>query len=473
MLSTDLAGGRGRESKPMSDTHMPEQPESSEMSLGDALAFAVQRHRLGDMDNAELIYRKILEVLPEQPDALNFLGMITMHRGRIEEAVDLISRSIEIDSAHGERYNNLGNVLLAAERVPEATAAYEQAIAKSPASAAAYSNLGVIYRAQGRLDDAERAYCRALELDPTSVEAYNNSGNLFAARGCSKEAITHYAKALTLRPHDRNARQFTALAYAAIGDLDAAAGIYREWLAEEPDDPALKHLLAACSGVDVPPRAADDYIEKTFDKFSESFEAKLAHLQYRAPQLVAAAVENLAGTQEKRLAVLDAGCGTGLCGPLLAPYAASLVGVDLSSGMLDKARPRGVYDELVKAELTGFFQSCAGTYDLIVSADTLVYFGALEAVLAGAAQALRPAGTLIFTVEEAAESEAPEGHRINPHGRYSHTRSYVERTLSNAGFARVEVQNDVLRHEAGHPVKGLVVTAGKAGVNAAESDHAG
>ena len=52
--------------------------------------------------------------------------------------------------------------------------------------------------------------------------------------------------------------------------------------------------------------------------------------------------------------MLDAGCGTGLCGPLIAPYARRLVGVDLSERMLAQARARDVYDELVKGELTAY-----------------------------------------------------------------------------------------------------------------------
>ena len=446
----------------MSEREALAPPPSGEVSLADALAYAVQMHRGGALDNAEAIYRKILELVPEQPDALNFLGMIAVHRGGLDEAVDLIRRSLAADPSHGERYNNLGNALLACERVDEALTAYEEAMARSPESPAAYNNIGVIYRAKGRLEDAERAYRRALELDPRNVEAYNNYGNVFATRGEVKMAMRYYGQALALRPRDRSARQFMALAYVAIDDLESAAAIYREWLAEEPDHPGLKHLLAACSGVGVTSRASDEYIARTFDTFAESFDSKLAHLEYRAPQLVTDAVKSAGIMPAKALSVLDAGCGTGLCGPLLAPYAARLVGVDLSAGMLERARARGVYDELVKAELTGFLQSTRAEYDLIVSADTLCYFGSIEDAIAAAAGALRPGGVLIFTVERAEDTAAPQGHRINPHGRYSHTYDYVDRTLAGAGLVERTLRDDVLRQEGGGPVKGLVVTARKA-----------
>jgi predicted TPR repeat methyltransferase len=166
-------------------------------------------------------------------------------------------------------------------------------------------------------------------------------------------------------------------------------------------------------------------------------------------------------TPGKRLVGLDAGCGTGLCGPLIAPYVSRLTGVDLSSGMLGKAQARGVYDALVKSELTRFFNERRNEYDLVISADTLVYFGVLAGAFEGAFHALRAGGLFIFTVEKAPDADAPAGHRLNPHGRYSHTRGYVERTLKAAGFRDVAVELDVLRMEGGRPVDGLVVTARK------------
>ena len=87
-------------------------------------------------------------------------------------------------------------------------------------------------------------------------------------------------------------------------------------------------MRAACSGEDVPARAAADYIETTFDSFAANFKAKLERLSYRAPALVAAALDNAGLTAAKQLDVLDIGCGTGLCGPFIAPRARRLGGVD-------------------------------------------------------------------------------------------------------------------------------------------------
>ena len=134
-------------------------------------------------------------------------------------------------------------------------------------------------------------------------------------------------------------------------------------------------MLAACTGRDVPPRASQGFVVGIFDVFAASFESKLASLSYRAPALVAAMLEDSGLQPSKSLDVLDAGCGTGLCGPLVAPYARRLTGVDLSAGMLARAKEKNVYDALVQGELTEYLRGSSDAFDLIVSADTLVYFG--------------------------------------------------------------------------------------------------
>ena len=154
--------------------------------------------------------------------------------------------------------------------------------------------------------------------------------------------------------------------------------------------------------------------------------------------------------------MLDAGCGTGLCGILLRKHARALTGVDLSRGMLAKARARSVYDTLVEAELGGFLSAHPHAFDVIASADTLCYFGDLAPLISGAAVALRRNGWLAFTVERADDVDA---YRINPHGRYSHAAHYVDRLLRDAAFADVDMAPEVLRREAGAPVNGWVVRA--------------
>jgi predicted TPR repeat methyltransferase len=134
------------------------------------------------------------------------------------------------------------------------------------------------------------------------------------------------------------------------------------------------------------------------------------------------------------------------------------VGVDLSGEMLALAEKKAVYDDLCQAELTGYLEAHPASFDAVVSADTLVYFGPLDDVAAAAAAALRPGGLLIFTVEASTADGKPPGYELRYHGRYVHTRGYLEDALRRAGF-RTDIVQAELRMEAGLPVAGFVVRA--------------
>jgi predicted TPR repeat methyltransferase len=126
--------------------------------------------------------------------------------------------------------------------------------------------------------------------------------------------------------------------------------------------------------------------------------------------------------------------------------------------MIDKARGRQVYDELVTAELSAYLASTLDSFDLVVSADTLCYSGDLRPVFSAATESVHPGGWLVLTLE-AAESEPACGYRLQPHGRYSHGRTYVQRTLEAAGWHLATMEKATLRNEAQAPVSGLVVIA--------------
>jgi predicted TPR repeat methyltransferase len=428
------------------------------LTLEEAVSIGLALQRAGQCVAAADIYRSVLEVAPDQADALHFSGVLAHQQAQGDRAVELIERSLELEPACADWHSNLGIVLQDQLRLDDAIDAYRRAIQLDPGHANAHSNLGVVLRATGAVVEAESAYRAAIRIDPEHADAYHNLGVLLNAHKRSHEAALCFSKVITLRPRHPEARRLLALAHCNLGEVETAVEIFREWLDEAPDDPVALHMLAACTGRDVPARASDEYIERTFDSFAASFDSKLAKLEYRAPELVAAMLADPEGSHS--LDVLDAGCGTGLCGPLVAPYARRLVGVDLSEQMLAHARERDVYDELVRRELTAYLADATGMFDAILSADTLVYFGPLEAVASAAAIALRPGGRLIFTVEELNGADAGAGYAIGPSGRYRHGRQYVERVLTDACL-RPETVSAELRLEAGDPVAGLVVRGTK------------
>jgi predicted TPR repeat methyltransferase len=430
-----------------------------ELTLEEAVALAILLQKGGQLVEAGELYRRVLEMHPDHPQALHYAGVLAHQQGRNEEAVALVERSLTLAPDQADWYSNQGIIFQSSGELDRAIDAYRRAIAIDATHANAHSNLGVLLRAAGQTAEAEAAYRTAILLNPDHIDAYTNLGILLGALNRTEEAAACYCKVITLRPKHREARRLLALAHATLGEVGEAVKIFEEWLDEEPSDPIARHMLAACTGRNVPPRASNGFVERTFDSFAASFESKLEALSYRAPALVAAMIDDSGLERSKRFDVLDAGCGTGLCGLSLAPYARRLTGVDLSSGMLAHAKEKQAYDALTQAELTEYLSHNREAFDLIVSADALVYFGDLEGVVTAAADALRPNGLLVFTLEHAA-GPADAGYRLELHGRYSHGRAYVEQLLVRCGLGPEIVYAD-LRMEAGKPVAGLVIRATK------------
>ena len=432
-------------------------------TVAEVLAQAITLLRDERLDEAEPALQAILQHWPAHPDALHFLGVLRHAEGRTDEAVALIHQSLDQAPDNPGAWNNLGNVLLAADRIDDAVVAYGRCVAAAqgqPESADALNNMGTLLRKQGRYADAEDACRRAIALRADFGDAWYNLSLALMAQGRVHDGLIANSRAVALWPQQLQARDQVIRALLMLGERERAATLYRDWLTEEPDNPVVQHQLAACLGDQVPARAADAYVQQVFDAFAQSFDAKLEKLHYKAPELVAQALAAVAGPARGRLDIVDAGCGTGLCGPLLKPFARLLAGCDLSEGMLRRAHARHLYDTLHQAELVYYLDTQPSRFDAVVSADTLCYFGGLEGALAAAHRCLRPGGWLVFTVE-ALPDGAQVDHQLQPNGRYVHSEAYLHEAVVAADLKLQALQPVTLRLEAGEPVPGWLVTAGK------------
>ncbi|MCK0195934.1 tetratricopeptide repeat protein [Ancylobacter sp. 6x-1] len=456
---------------------------------------AVQLLRGGRLEEADHVLRQVLADFPDHSDALHFFGLLRLEKDDPVEALDFVRRSVEIAPDNAGAWNNLGNLLLRQRALAEAGEAYSRCLSIVPDFPEAISNIGFLLRMNGEVDEAEQLYRRALEARPDFPEALNNLGAILLARGDDIGAEVLFRRALAIEPlfadaftnlgralsgqgrmreasdcfwrsiasrhGKRSAYRLLIYALVQTGERDKAVAVARQWLEETPDDPGARHHHAAVTGGEIA-RASDAYVETIFDLYADSFDASLSRLGYAAPQLCAKALGSFGLEAAGRLDVLDAGCGTGLCAPMLRPYAARLDGIDLSKGMLAKAAARDLYDRLDRAEMATEMAARPATYDVIVSADTLCYFGDLSQVLAAAATALRPGGHMVFTVESLDLLEdvgaVPAGFRVHPgSGRFAHYRAYVTGVAERAGFDIPIFAAADLRMEGGLPVRGYVV----------------
>jgi len=218
--------------------------------------------------------------------------------------------------------------------------------------------------------------------------------------------------------------------------------------------------MGARQAPSAPPR---EYVARLFDSYAGYFDEHLVGgLNYQAPQLLHEAVTAAAPAQP--MDILDLGCGTGLCGMLFRPMARRLIGVDLSPGMLEKSRQRGVYDELIEDDAASALRNRPRSADLILAADVFIYVGALDNVFAAAAQALRPGGLLAFTIESLDSGD----YVLRRTRRYAQSIAYVRRLAQGCRFTEVSMRPVVLRKDLGQPVEGLAIVLRAAGVDPAQ-----
>lgn len=394
---------------------------NEQLSLADALRLAQQIHHRGEFEDAEMVYRRILEVEPECADAMNFLGVLLFQRGDAGQAEILLRRAVELQPREAGLYNNLANILRANGDLNAATDAYAKAAVLAPNDAEVCKNYALALQAQSRTNEAIEQFRQTISLNPNALDAYDRTGRLLYAEGRSEEAVE----------------------------------VFRRWLKQEPENAIAQHMLAACSGHDVPPRASDEYVQQMFDGFSESFDRVLDRLRYIAPELVVDALSQEIAGNEPLDEVLDAGCGTGLCGPFVRPLALRLVGVDLSEGMLEKARSRVVYDELYRVEICEHLRKHVNRYDAVLSADTLIYFGDLELLMTATAASLREGGWFVFSIEQQ-NTKRVSGYCLTPSGRYTHSERYVRDQAEVAGLTTISAVPKIIREEHGKPVGGLI-----------------
>ncbi len=284
-------------------------------------------------------------------------------------------------------------------------------------------------------------------------------GQVFFREGDYAAAIDLFEQAIDRAPAWPSAHFSLGKARREIGDRVGAASAFRECLRLDPDDVLGASLaLAEIDDAATVSAAPPAYVKALFDAYAEDFDKALVErLDYSTPQKLAAAIRAVRGDTGRSGRALDLGCGTGLAGAAIVADVAFLEGVDISDGMIEAARMKGVYDKLEIADILAALHRRAETYDLILAADVLIYFGDLSGVFASMSARLGEGGLAAFSVEKGADAD----WSIQPSLRFAHSADYVARAVKSVGLDLISIEETVLRKDRGADVAGLLVIARK------------
>ena len=386
---------------------------------------------------------------PKDAEAHNNLGNTLKELGRLDEALASCKQAIVLKPDYAEALYNLGNTLKELGRLDEAEASYRQAIALKPDYAEAHSNLGVTLQELRRLDEAEASYKQAIALKPDYVEAYSNLGVTLQKLGRLDEAEASYRQAIALKPDHAEAHSNLGNTLKLLGRLDKAVASYSQAVALKPGYAEAKHMLAALTG-ETTKTAPRDYVENLFDDYAAKFESSLVdNLEYGIPRAIAEMI--IKGNEFDFLGTIaDLGCGTGLFGVEINQFCEHLEGVDLSEKMLNKAEEKSVYNKLIKQDIVDYLSNVSLNFDYFVSADVFVYIGDLSEVFRLIKFRNKKAGRLVFSTE----NYDGDGFFLEPSGRYSHSKKYIEDLCVKFGYELCHYETQMLRKEKNQYIRG-------------------
>jgi predicted O-linked N-acetylglucosamine transferase (SPINDLY family) len=198
-------------------------------SLSEAFNLALQHQQAGRLQEAEAIYRQVLQVQPAFAEAYNNLGVAQREQGKLEEAGVSFRQALMLKPAFAEPYGNLGVVLQKQGKPEEAAACLRQAVTLKPAYAEAHNNLGVVLQQQGKLEEAVAHLRQALALNPAYSVAYTNLGNALETQGKCEEAVACYRQALALQPSGGVEIRLATILPVIIGSSQDVVAIRRKY----------------------------------------------------------------------------------------------------------------------------------------------------------------------------------------------------------------------------------------------------
>lgn len=299
---------------------------------------------------------------------------------------------------------------------------------------------------------------QASKFAPGNANLKHRLGEAKAYCGEFQQAIDIYSDLLKSDSHNEALLLDRLLAFLNIKNKEMAQIDSSHLLSLDPLNTTYQYYDALIKG-ETPNSLPEQVVRSLFDSSAANFDKHLVTtLNYTLPHYVAQKI--LAWYPDKKLDLLDLGCGTGLLGAYLGRMNGVIVGVDLSSEMINKAHQHHVYAQFNQVNiLDALKETQANYYDVITALDVLIYVGDLEPVIPNAHRILTSGGRFIFSCESA--SKEVKSFSLQDTQRYVHNEDYVHKLLISVGFKDIQFEEQSIRLEAGQPVQGFVVTVRK------------
>jgi protein O-GlcNAc transferase len=205
----------------------------SQLTVDQAIQLALQHQRANQLAEAESIFRQILSVYPDQPDALHLLGGLYLQAKQTEQAEAQVRKAIAL-RPEPSFFLTLGVILQQQKRYEDALLVYKDALAHRPDHADTFVHQGVVLSLLGRFEESAKSFQEALRLAPGHAQAQGNLGIVLVHLKRYEEAAWILRAAIARVPKSADFHASLGAALQCTGQTDAALLECREALNLDP-----------------------------------------------------------------------------------------------------------------------------------------------------------------------------------------------------------------------------------------------
>ena len=424
---------------------------------------ATAYYELENLEEAKKYSCLALKYDSENLSALINLGNVFYRQKKYAEALEYYKKAVEIKDDYFVALINLANTYFDLKDYALSLHYAKQAAKLDSRALQTWTLVGNSALETGDYDEALSAFLSAEKIDSADPWIHNYLSQAYQKKSLWKNALENGWQAVEKSGGEESHHiNFGYLLYEAkLEKQDSLCAEYvKIWQAKYGENKIVLHTCKALSDGRSEDIAPAEYVRNIFDVFAPDFEQVLYGLEYCAPDLIYRFLQEIYGAKKYiGLRILDAGCGTGLCSKYLdsALKKYQLYGVDISAQMLEKARQRGKYKELKKDDMESYLIKQKNKFDLIIAADVLTYFGALENVFCACFKSLAERGIMVFSISKNEKDSISWQQHLS--GRFVHGEKYVQKALKQSGFQEVIFKPCALRKEGEKDVFGWVITA--------------
>ncbi len=220
-----------------------QQPAPDNPEILTALESAITCYQKNQHQQAQQICQQILQVAPQQVDAINLLGIIAYQQGDRTAAAKYYQQVIQLQPDNPDAHNNLAILLKNQGQLQRSVFHYTQALKLNPESPEFHHNLGVVLKEVGEIEAAKFHCQQAITLKPNYAKAYMSLGNILLEQGEIKNAVAYLKKAIALNPKSAENFNQLAMAYKQQQKLTTAIKSYRQALQLKPNSAKIHNNL--------------------------------------------------------------------------------------------------------------------------------------------------------------------------------------------------------------------------------------